>query len=111
MDFSEVESKVLDFRKARDWQRFHNPKDLAISISIEAAELLEIFQWSGTDLKVENKLADAKDELADILIYCIYMAHALEINIPDIINEKLDINNMKYPVQKAYGNAKKYSEL
>lgn len=103
--------KAIKFRNARDWKQFHNPKDLSISISLEAAELLELFQWSGTDLDVAHKQREMKEELADILIYCAYMADALGVDIAEIINEKIALNEQKYPVEKAKGTARKYTEL
>jgi len=102
---------VVSFRDERDWKKFHTPKDLAISLSLEAAELLECFQWSGADLKVDVKLEQMKDELADIFIYGILMASSLNIEIGTIIQNKLKKNRKKYPIDKSYGNAKKYSEF
>ncbi len=111
MNFEEATLKALSFREERDWSQFHNPKDLAISINLEAAELLEIFQWSGTDLSAASKTSEIKEELADVVIYCIYMADKLGINIADAISEKIDTNNKKYPVEKSKGNSKKYTNL
>ena len=111
MIFEEATKKALAFREEREWTQFHNPKDLAISISLEAAELLETFQWSGADLEVQGKVEHAREELADVVIYCIYMADALGVNIADVISDKIDANNRKYPVDKARGNARKYTEL
>lgn len=103
--------KILKFRDERNWEQFHNPKDLAISISLEAAELLETFQWSGTDLERKDKTDDMKDELADVLIYSILLAEKLGLDITSIIEEKLQKNGEKYEKEKAYGNSKKYTEL
>lgn len=111
MDFEEATRKAIAFRNERDWTQFHNPKDLAISVSLEAAELLEIFQWSGTDLEVKAKADRAKDELADVAIYCIYLADALDVDIASAISDKIDKDAEKYPVEKAKGNARKYTEL
>lgn len=111
MDFEQATEKALSFRDEREWQQFHNLKDLAVSISIEAAELLEVFQWSGSDLAVEEKSDRAKEELADIIIYCIYFADKLGVNVADIVNSKIDINNEKYPADSACGNSRKYTEL
>lgn len=111
MDFEEAQEMAMQFRRERDWEQFHNPKDLAISVSLEAAELLETFQWSGDDLEVSEKRESAADELADVLIYCIYMADALGVDIPDIICNKLEKDGEKYPAGKAKGSAKKYTEL
>jgi len=99
--FEEAAAKAIEFRNDRDWKQFHNPKDLAISVSLEASELLELFQWSGADLEAARKKPEMTEELADVMIYCIYMADALNI----------DKNAAKYPVEKAKGNSKKYTEL
>ncbi|HHU90967.1 MAG TPA: nucleotide pyrophosphohydrolase [Clostridiaceae bacterium] len=108
---AETIQMVIDFRDARDWAQFHNPKDLAISISLEAAELLEVFQWSGTDCKCFDKIERIKEELADVLNYCILMADACNLDMNEIIREKVIKNNEKYPVNKAKGISDKYNEL
>lgn len=102
---------VLKFRDDRNWRQFHNPKDLAISVSLEASELLEIFQWSGDDLVCENKLEKIKEELADVLNYCILMADACGLDLDEIIQAKVKRNSEKYPVELAFGNKAKYTEL
>lgn len=107
----ELTEKIVVFRDARNWKQFHNPKDMAISILLEAAELLEIFQWSGADTAVDTdkKLAKIKEELADVLIYAFLMGNDLELDIPEIVCRKLEENNRKYPAEKAYGKADKYT--
>ncbi len=107
----ELQEKIVAFRDARNWKQFHNPKDVAISISLEAAELLEVFQWSGADLEAAGKRDKIREELADVLMYCGLLANDLDMDISEIILEKLEVNNRKYPVEKAYGNAKKYTEF
>lgn len=107
----ETINQVLKFRDDRNWKQFHNPKDLAVSINLEAAELLEIFQWSGSDTVCEAKREHIKEELADVLVYCIHMADACGFDMDEIIQEKMKSNNEKYPVEKAKDNAKKYDEL
>lgn len=102
---------ILKFRDDRDWKQFHNPKDLAISISLEAAELLEVFQWSGTDVDCNKKMDKIKEELADVLTYCVLMADACNLDIDQIVQEKSKKNSEKYPVEKAKGNSNKYNEL
>ena len=87
---NETIAQVLKFRDDRNWKQFHNPKDLAISISLEAAELLEIFQWSGSDTVCESKIDKVKEELADVMNYCIQMSMVLGVDIIDIINNKMD---------------------
>lgn len=98
--------KIIDFSCERDWDQFHSEENLAKSISIEAGELLECFQWNSDYNKQE-----VCDELADIMNYCILLANKLNVNIDAILLEKLDKNNLKYPVNKAKGNSKKYTQL
>jgi len=112
------ETTILDLKKAvdkfvmeRDWKQFHNPQDLAVSISIESSELLEIFQWNIRKEMPDNKLEEVKKELADIVIYSISMANALNIDLSTAILNKIKENSIKYPVEKAKGNAKKWTEL
>ena len=102
---------VTDFRDERSWSQFHNPKDLAISINLEASELLEIFQWSGDDLVCEDKLDKIKEELADVLCYSILMSDRLGLDMDEIICDKMKRNGEKYPVEAAYGSKEKYTEL
>lgn len=102
---------VKKFRDDRNWKQFHNPKDLAISINLEASELLEIFQWSGDDLVCSDKLDKIKEELADTVNYCILMADACGLDLDEIIRDKMAKNALKYPVEKAFGNKEKYTEL
>jgi dCTP diphosphatase len=107
---------VLAFRDARDWRQFHNPKDLAISICLEAAELLERFQWKRPD-EIADYLADGAnrrrvgEEMADVLILLVSMADVLGVNLVEAAHAKLAENARKYPVERAKGNAKKYDEL
>ena len=103
--------RVLQFRDDRDWRQFHTPKDLAISMCLEAAELLEVFQWSGTDLECRETREKIREELADVLSYCILMADVCGLDLDEIMNEKVTKNEAKYPVEKARGSAAKYTEL
>lgn len=102
----ELISEILKFRDDRDWKQFHTPENLAKSISIEAAELLENFQWDSKYCK-ENVL----DELADVMMYCVLMADVLDVDITTIMRKKLIKNCNKYPVEKSKGNSKKYNEF
>ncbi len=102
---------VLKFRDDRNWRQFHNPKDLAISLSLEAAELLEIFQWSGTDLECRDKLDKIREELADVVSYSVLLADVCGLDLDEIVQEKMKRNAEKYPVSKAYGSKAKYTEL
>jgi len=107
---NELIKKIVAFRDARDWKQFHNPKDLAISISLEAAELLEVFQWSGSNTGADDKKTEKiKEELADVLIYSLLLGNDLGLDISEIVCEKIDENDKKYPAEKAYGKADKYT--
>lgn len=104
-------NEVLKFRDDRNWKQFHNTKDLAISISLEAAELLEVFQWSAEDVKCENKMDKIREELADVINYCILMADVCKLDLDEIVRAKVRLNNQKYPVEKSFGSKEKYTEL
>ena len=103
--------RVIQFRDDREWRQFHTPKDLAISLSLEAAELLEIFHWSGADLECRDKLGRILEELADVLSYCVLMADVCGLDLDEILNAKVDQNAANYPVEKARVSAAKYTEL
>jgi len=103
--------KINKFRDDRDWRKFHNEKDLAISISIEASELLELFQWKESKEVTSKSLGRIKEELADVLIYSFMLADNLQLDVEKIIEDKLVDNNQKYPVKLSKGNNKKYTEL
>ena len=106
MDFEQVKREVIKFTEERNWDQFHTPENLAKSISIEAAELLECFQWSPD----YDKNA-ATEDLADIVNYCILMADKMGINIEDAVMDKIVKNREKYPVEKSFGSSRKYTEL
>lgn len=99
--------RIRKFTADRDWEQFHSPANLAKSISIEAAELLECFQWSDTDYDLEH----VKEELADVIVYCQDMLDRLGLDADEIVNAKMTKNEAKYPVEKARGNAAKYDDL
>lgn len=103
---SQLLERLLKFRDARDWKQFHTPQNLAKSLSIEAGELLECFQW--TD---KYDLADVKSEVADIYTYLLLFAHTLDIDLDKVASDKLSISEKKYPVEKAKGNATKYNKF
>ena len=107
----ETIQRVLKFRDDRNWRQFHTPKDLAISLNLEASELLELFQWSGGDVECVHQLPRIREELADVLSYCILMADVCGLDLDEIMNEKVAKNEAKYPVEKARGSAAKYTEL
>ena len=103
----ETIDRIRKFTEDRDWDQFHSPANLAKSISIEANELLECFQWSDTEYDISH----VKEELADVLVYCRNMLDKLELDEDEIVNEKMSRNEAKYPVEKAKGKANKYNEL
>ncbi len=103
----ETIDRIRKFTEERDWDKFHSPSNLAKSISIEANELLECFQWSDTDYDI----AHVKEELADVLVYCRNMLDKLGLDEDEIVNAKMDQNEAKYPVEKARGKSDKYTEL
>lgn len=107
----EIINQVLAFRRNRNWEQFHNPKDLAVSLSIEASELLENFQWKTSEEALESKRESIADELADVLIYAIYLADTMDLNIDDVILNKMAKNEAKYPIEKAFGRKDKYTDL
>jgi NTP pyrophosphatase (non-canonical NTP hydrolase) len=103
-----ITAEIIKFRDERDWEQFHNGKDLALALSIEASELNQLFLWkSAEDVNIEK----VKEELADILNYSFLIAHKYNLNVEDIILNKIAKNAEKYPIDKAKGNAKKYNEL
>lgn len=107
-DIEELRQAIVKFTQERDWDQFHNGKDLALALSVEAAELNEAFLWKeANDVNMEK----VKEELADIFNYAILIADKYDLDIKQIILDKLRRNAEKYPVEKAYGSAKKYNEL
>lgn len=105
-EIRELTKKILAFVDERNWRQFHSPKDLAVSVSIESAELLECFQWDR-----ETPTLDIQREIADICIYLLELADTLGIDIKAAIEEKLAINAERYPKEKAWGSNKKYDEI
>ena len=100
-------ARIRKFTEDRDWEQFHTPANLAKSIVIEAAELLECFQWSETGYNLEH----VKEELADVMVYCQNLLDELGLDADEIVNSKMTKNEAKYPVEKARGSAAKYTEL
>ncbi len=107
-EIEEITKALIDFRNERDWAQFHNPKDLALAINVEAGELLELFLWKKAEEANKDKV---KEELADILAYSFLLAEKYGFDVKDIVMNKIKINGEKYPVDKAKGTAKKYNEL
>ena len=106
-----IRGALRTFRDERDWAQFHNPKDLACAISVEAGELLDAFRWSGEDTGIEGREETVCEELADVMIYCFYLADTIGVDPIDIIAKKISLNEEHYPADKAQGNARKYTEL
>ena len=112
--YENLMKKIIDFREDRDWAQYHDPKNLATAISIEAAELQEIFLWqtaaASRQLPAE-KVDLIKDEAADIFIFLIYLCDAFNINLHDAVEKKISKNDLKYPVETSRGSNRKYNEL
>lgn len=107
-DIEEITHELLKFRNERDWAQFHNPKDLALAINVEAGELLELFLWKSSENANAGKV---KEELADVFAYAFLLAEKYNFDVKEIVLEKIAKNGEKYPVEKAKGTAKKYDEL
>jgi NTP pyrophosphatase (non-canonical NTP hydrolase) len=113
-DFSDLQKRVVEFRDARDWKQFHNPKDMAISMVLEASEFLEHFQWkTPEEIKkhLKEKHDDVSDELVDVLYWVLLIANDLKIDLTKEFTRKMTKNDKKYPISKSKGTHKKYSEL
>ncbi len=109
-----IQKRILDFRNARDWAQFHDPKNLAEAISIEAGELLENFLWKTVEQSknlTEEELTNIKHEIADIFTFLTYLCEEFKVDLLKEVEKKIVMNEAKYPVHKAKGSAKKYTEL
>ena len=115
MDIEKLKADLRKFVKERDWDQFHSVKNLVMALSGEAGELVEIFQWSNSggldEIKNEEIKEKIREEVADIFIYLLNICEKLDLDIPTIINDKIDKNEIKYPVSKSYGSSKKYTDL
>jgi NTP pyrophosphatase (non-canonical NTP hydrolase) len=107
-EIQKITEELRKFRDERDWAQFHNPKDLALALSIEASELLEVFLWKSAEAADADKV---KEELADVFAYAFMLADKYGLDVAQIMQDKLAKNKLKYPVAKAKGSAKKYTEL
>jgi len=113
MDLDKIKNIIREFAKQRDWDKFHTPKNLSMALSVEASELVEIFQWLSQEESKNidsNEIQNVKDEVADILIYLIRIADKLNIDLEKAVLEKIDKNNEKYPIDLSKGNAVKYNK-
>jgi len=104
----EITQALLKFRNERDWEQFHNPKDLALAVNVEAGELLELFLWKKAEEVNQEKI---KEELADVFAYAFLLAEKYQLDVKEIVLQKIKKNGEKYPIEKSKGNAKKYNEL
>ena len=107
-DIKKITDKLIEFRNERDWEQFHNPKDLAVALNIEAGELLENFLWKSHEEANKEKV---KEELADVFAYAFLLADKYAFDVKQIVLDKIKSNGEKYPIDKAKGTAKKYTEL
>ena len=107
-EIKEITNALLDFRNEREWQQFHNPKDLSIALAAETGELLELFLWKKSE---EANIEKVKEELADIFSFAFLLAENYGLNVKQIVLDKIEMNKKKYPIEKARGTAKKYNEL
>ena len=113
-NIDDLTKRIIAFRNARDWKQFHNPKDLALSLVLEAAEVMEHFQWKNQK-EIEEYLKtnkeDIADELADTLYWILLMGKDLDIDVLEALDKKISKNEAKYPVERSKGNARKYNKL
>ena len=108
----QLSAEILKFRSDRDWEKFHTPRNLAISISLEAAELLENFRWQVGEESLTSEVKErASKEMADIFIYLLSMSHDLDIDLIEVATKKLEESHARYPIEKARGSSKKYTEF
>ncbi|HLW15350.1 MAG TPA: nucleotide pyrophosphohydrolase [Flavobacteriaceae bacterium] len=107
-EIKNITDKLIEFRNERDWAQFHNAKDLALALSIEAAELNELFLWKKAE---EADVSKIKDELADVFAYAFQLAAKYDFDVQEIVESKMAKNALKYPIQKARGSAEKYTDL
>jgi len=107
-DIKTITEALINFRNERDWEQFHNPKDLALAINVEAGELLELYLWKNAAEADKDKI---KEELADVFAYAFLLADKYQFDVKEIVLEKIQKNAEKYPIEKAKGTAKKYNEL
>jgi len=110
-EIREIIDHIVAFRNARNWEQFHNPKDLAVALSIEAAELNELFLWKNGDQIGETDPDAIADELADVLVYALFLAQKFNFDVKEIILNKMKKNALKYPVEKSRNLALKYTQL
>lgn len=116
MNVERIQQQLRIFAKERDWDQFHTPKNLASALAVEAAELLEIFQWLTDEQALavrgdSRRMCKVEEEIADVTLYLLRLADVLSLDLQDAVDRKIQVNAEKYPVEKSHGNAKKYNEL
>ncbi|MDK2050883.1 nucleotide pyrophosphohydrolase [Aliarcobacter butzleri] len=114
MDINNIKERLTNFSKERDWEQFHSPKNLSMALSVEASELVEIFQWLTTEQSYnlnDSEKQHVKEEIGDIAIYLLRICTKLNINLEEAITEKIKINEQKYSLEKSKGSSKKYYNL
>lgn len=111
MNYKKLLNLILKFRKDRDWEQFHSPKNLAISLSIEANEILELFQWSKDNQLPKEKKKYLEGELADVYYYLLLIAHDMNIDLDKALRKKMKENEKRYPIERSKGSSKKYTEI
>ena len=115
MDIKKIQERLENFAKDRNWEQFHTPKNLTMALSVEVAELVEIFQWSNSggldEIKDPETRKKIEEEIADVLIYLIKISGKLDLDLEKIINQKIEKNEKKYPIEKSFGSSKKYTDL
>ena len=112
----DIKKEVISFRDERNWRQYHDPKNLAMALSIEASELQELFLWKSPDeikqiLSSKKDIARIREEIADIFIYLLYLSDSVGVDLSDVAMEKIKINRKRYPMGKSYGSNKKYTDL
>ncbi|MBO6701104.1 MAG: nucleotide pyrophosphohydrolase [Pseudomonadales bacterium] len=113
MNIEEIQNRLREFARERDWEQFHSPKNLAAALSVEAAEILEHFQWLDSEASMslsEEKKSEVAEEIADVLNYLLRLSDVLQIDLETAVNNKMKINAEKYPADKVRGSSKKYNE-
>ena len=111
MDIKELQTEIIKFRDERNWKQFHSLKDLLLGLNIECAELSELFLWKSQSEIEKIETSKIENEIADIYIFINYLSSHFNIDIEKAVNEKIKVNNQKYPVDKSFGSNKKYNEL
>ena len=112
VNLKKIKNKLIKFSKERDWEKFHTPKNLAMALTVEVSELLEIFQWSldGGEDVIENSKEEIESEIADIFNYLVKLVDLLDIDLEKIALKKIDLNSKKYPIEKSKGKSVKYTD-